>query len=200
MGPTPELDRLWTLTMPQQFEPLLAAVSVPPAALCRRFGSCRIGMGNGACSSRSGGSRGLEGEPTGLATSVTLGLGFGVGCRAPIVLQRWWDAAACHAGEAEVGQSGWLGPRPQPCWRRWPTGPCAAIRERHGVANVELQVDANGGWSEEQARRIHGQRPFRHISVVLLEQPLAPHPDPGSQDTAGFAALKPTLSDAPGGG
>ena len=65
-----------------------------------------------------------------------------------------------------------------------------AIRERsqrQGAA-IELQVDANGGWTVDQAKRM--LEPLAAHRVVLLEQPLAPDLDP-TQDTAGFAALHP---------
>jgi len=57
--------------------------------------------------------------------------------------------------------------------------------QRQGVA-IELQVDANGGWTVDQARRM--LEPLAAHRVVLLEQPLAPDLDP-THDTAGFAAL-----------
>jgi L-alanine-DL-glutamate epimerase-like enolase superfamily enzyme len=53
---------------------------------------------------------------------------------------------------------------------------------------AELQVDANGGWTLDQARRMLPL--LQERGVVLLEQPLAPHLDP-ERDSAGFAALHP---------
>ena len=53
---------------------------------------------------------------------------------------------------------------------------------------AELQVDANGGWTLDQARRMLPL--LQERSVVLLEQPLAPYLDP-ERDSAGFAALHP---------
>ena len=59
--------------------------------------------------------------------------------------------------------------------------------QRQGVA-IELQVDANGGWTVHQARQM--LKPLAAHQVVVLEQPLAPDLDP-TEDTAGFAALHP---------
>ena len=53
---------------------------------------------------------------------------------------------------------------------------------------IELQVDANGGWSLEQARRM--LEPLQSRAVVLLEQPLAPDAD-AERDRQGFADLHP---------
>jgi L-alanine-DL-glutamate epimerase-like enolase superfamily enzyme len=53
---------------------------------------------------------------------------------------------------------------------------------------IELQVDANGGWSLAGARSM--VEPLAAHGVVLLEQPLAPLAD-AEADTAGFAALAP---------
>ena len=59
----------------------------------------------------------------------------------------------------------WVGPRQKPAEGSGP-GHHGAIPA--GVA-IELQVDANGGWTQEQAKRMLESLAFK---VVLLEQPL----------------------------
>jgi L-alanine-DL-glutamate epimerase-like enolase superfamily enzyme len=65
-----------------------------------------------------------------------------------------------------------------------------ALETRSQVAGtgIELQVDANGGWSLAGARAM--VEPLVAHGVVLLEQPLVPLAEPEA-DTAGFAALAP---------
>ncbi|EDY37742.1 muconate cycloisomerase [Cyanobium sp. PCC 7001] len=117
------------------------------------------------------------------ATSVTLGLGSTEAVLAR--LARWWQQLPATRIKLKLGS-----PDGVDHDRALLTAVAAALRQRRqdtGVA-CELQVDANGGWTLEQALAMlplleaHG--------VVLLEQPLAPHPDPAC-DTAGFAALHP---------
>jgi len=68
--------------------------------------------------------------------------------------------------------------------------------QRQGVA-IELQVDANGGWTVNQARQM--LEPLAAHQVVLLEQPLAPRP--GSHaGHSGIRGAAPALSDGLGGG
>jgi uncharacterized NAD-dependent epimerase/dehydratase family protein/L-alanine-DL-glutamate epimerase-like enolase superfamily enzyme len=117
------------------------------------------------------------------ATSVTLGLGSTEAVLAR--LARWWQQLPATRIKLKLGSPDGVD------HDRALLAAVAAALERHrqetGLA-CELQVDANGGWSLEQARAMlpllqaHG--------VVLLEQPLAPHSDP-ERDTAGFAALHP---------
>ena len=60
-----------------------------------------------------------------------------------------------------------------------------ARQERIGEA-IELQLDANGGWTPEQVRLMLQDLETCH--VVLLEQPLAPDPDL-QKNRQGFADL-----------
>lgn len=164
---------------PQRFEPLLAALS-PPAR-------CAIDLALWDWHGQRLGHPlwrlwGLDaGE--GVATSVTLGL-----ASVPAVLDRldrWWMQLPATRVKLKLGS---------------PDGVdhdlslleavAQAITERsqrQGVA-IELQVDANGGWTLDQARRM--LEPLASHQVVLLEQPLAPNLDP-TQDAAGFAVLHP---------
>ena len=59
-------------------------------------------------------------------------------------------------------------------------------REQTGEAH-ELQVDANGGWTVQQAREMQAE--LVAADVVLLEQPVAASLDP-QEDLQGFAALR----------
>ena len=164
---------------PQRFEPLLAALS-PPAR-------CAIDLALWDWHGQRLGHPlwrlwGLDADE-GVATSVTLGL-----ASVPAVLDRldrWWTQLPATRVKLKLGS---------------PDGVdhdlslleavAKAITERsqrQGVA-IELQVDANGGWTLDQARRM--LEPLASHRVVLLEQPLAPNLDP-TQDAAGFAALHP---------
>jgi L-alanine-DL-glutamate epimerase-like enolase superfamily enzyme len=119
----------------------------------------------------------------GVATSVTLGL-------APVDavldrLDRWWTQLPATRVKLKLGSPDGLD---------HDLSLLAAVAQaitdrsqRQGVV-VELQVDANGGWTVDQTRRMLG--PLASHQVVLLEQPLAPDLDP-MLDTAGFAALHP---------
>jgi uncharacterized NAD-dependent epimerase/dehydratase family protein/L-alanine-DL-glutamate epimerase-like enolase superfamily enzyme len=163
----------------QALEPLLAGLS--PPARCgldlalhdwrgKRLGQplWRLwGLDPGACA----------------ATSVTLGLGSTEAVLAR--LARWWQQLPATRIKLKLGSPDGLEHDGALL-----AAVAAALRQRRqdtGVA-CELQVDANGGWSLEQALAMlplleaHG--------VVLLEQPLAPRTDPAG-DTAGFAALHP---------
>ena len=66
------------------------------------------------------------------------------------------------------------------------TGALERRRQSHGT-DCELQVDANGGWSLEQARPMLGW--LAEQGVALVEQPLAALEDPEA-DCAAFAALE----------
>jgi len=63
-----------------------------------------------------------------------------------------------------------------------------AQRQQQAQQALELQVDANGGWTVDQAKAMVTD--LMRADVVLLEQPLAAQLDLES-DTAGFAALAP---------
>jgi L-alanine-DL-glutamate epimerase-like enolase superfamily enzyme len=65
------------------------------------------------------------------------------------------------------------------------SGALRATSETSGH-RCELQVDANGGWNLAMAQELIPW--LADQGVVLVEQPLAPDPDPDA-DTAGFAAL-----------
>ena len=164
---------------PQRFEPLLASLS-PPArcaidlALWDWYGQ-RLGHPLWRL-------WGLDGE-AGVATSVTLGLASvnSVLNR----LDRWWAQLPATRIKLKLGSPDGLDHD-----RSLLEAVAQAITERSqrkGVA-IELQVDANGGWTVDQTRRM--LEPLAAHQVVLLEQPLAPDLDP-TQDTAGFAALHP---------
>ncbi|WP_038557311.1 dipeptide epimerase [Synechococcus sp. KORDI-52] len=164
---------------PQRFEPLLEPLS-PPArcavdlALWDWYGQ-RLAQPLWRL-------WGLD-AADGLATSVTLGL-----ASVPAALNRldrWWRQLPATRVKLKLGSPDGLDHD-----RSLLNAVAQAITERsqtQGVA-IELQVDANGGWTLDQARRM--LEPLASHQVVLLEQPLAPDLDP-TQDTAGFAALHP---------
>ena len=118
-----------------------------------------------------------------VATSVTLGLGSPAAVLAR--LERWWAQLPATRIKLKLGS---------------PDGlahdlallevVAAALEQRRQATGqaCELQVDANGGWDLEAARAM--LEPLQRAGVVLLEQPLAPQPDPEA-DSAGFAALHP---------
>ncbi len=125
---------------------------------------------------------GLDGEH-GVATSVTLGLG-------PVSavldrLNRWWELLPASRVKLKLGSPEGLD------HDRVLLAAVAEAIDRHSQdqgASIELQVDANGGWSLDQARQmLHS---LQQSLVVLLEQPLAPDADP-ERDREGFAALQP---------
>jgi L-alanine-DL-glutamate epimerase-like enolase superfamily enzyme len=161
----------------QALEPLLAPLS-PPArcavdlALLDWWGKSLarpVGELWGLDASRS------------VPTSVTLGLGT-----VPQVLERlerWWMVCPASRVKLKLGS-----PEGVEHDKALVEAVNAALRERwetHGQ-KAELQVDANGGWDLEEARRmVHW---LAATDVVLVEQPLPPRLDP-DQDTAGFAAL-----------
>ena len=163
----------------QALEPLLAPLS--PPARCgldlalhdwwgRRLGRPLWqlwGLDPGAC----------------VATSVTLGLG-----PIPAVLarlERWWQQLPASRIKLKLGSPD--GPDHD---RALLAAVAQAIEQRRQALGsaIELQVDANGGWSLETAKAMLD--PLAAHGVVLLEQPLAPQLDP-ERDTAGFAALAP---------
>ena len=118
-----------------------------------------------------------------VATSVTLGLGH-----VEQVLQRlelWWQQRPASRIKLKLGSPDGLD------HDREVLGAVAAALQREQQRRqqpLELQVDANGGWTLDQTRRM-----LPHLQadgVVLLEQPLAACADP-ERDRAAFADLKP---------
>ena len=172
----PQLEALppWPL---QPLEPLLAGLS-PPAR-------CGLDLALHDWWGQQLGQPlhrlwGLDGRRA-VATSVTLGLGTVEAVLAR--LERWWQQLPASRIKLKLGSPEGLAHD-----RLLVQAVRAALdrREDQRGQGLELQVDANGGWSPDEARAIlpllQAQR------VVLLEQPLAPHPDPEA-DTARFAAL-----------
>lgn len=88
-----------------------------------------------------------------------------------------WLAAGCPAVKIKVGED-W-GSRPERDLAR-----TEQVRDRVGDS-VEVMVDANGGYSAGQARRIG--RDYDDLGVVWLEEPVS------SDDLAGLALLRHTL-------
>jgi len=117
-----------------------------------------------------------------LPTSVTLGLGS----EAAVLerLERWWQQLPASRIKLKLGS-----PEGLDHDRALVRAVAQALERRqqsHGVAG-ELQVDANGGWTLEQARSMLGWLDAE--GVALVEQPLAPLEDPEA-DCAAFAALE----------
>ncbi len=125
---------------------------------------------------------GLDGSSGALATSVTLGLGPVEAVLAR--LERWWQQLPATRIKLKLGSPDGLEHD-----RALVKAVAEALerRQQGQGAPLELQVDANGGWDLDAARRmmeclqVHG--------VELLEQPLPPLLDPEA-DAAGFAALE----------
>jgi len=122
-------------------------------------------------------------QGTGAATSVTLGLGTIEAVLAR--LERWWLQLPATRIKLKLGSPDGLEHD-----RALVMAVHARLRQRqqHDGLACELQVDANGGWTLEDARAMAPW--LASQGVVLLEQPLAPLSDPEA-DAAGFAALKP---------
>jgi len=123
---------------------------------------------------------GLEGAHR-VATSVTLGLG-----QAEQVLerlQRWWNQLPATRIKLKLGS-----PEGLDHDRLLLAAVAEAIerRQQQTQQKLELQVDANGGWTLDQARSMAAD--LQGAGVVLLEQPLPAVLDP-DLDTQGFAAL-----------
>ena len=118
-----------------------------------------------------------------VATSVTLGL-------APVEavlqrLQRWWDQVPATRIKLKLGSPDGLDHD-----RALLVAVAQSLESRRQSTGgaVELQVDANGGWTLDQAKAMVTD--LMRADVVLLEQPLAAQRDP-ERDAAGFAALQP---------
>ena len=115
-------------------------------------------------------------------TSVTLGLG-----QIPAVLARlelWWQQLPATRIKLKLGSPDGLDHD-----LALLQAVAQALEARSGATGtaIELQVDANGGWSLAGARSM--VEPLAAHGVVLLEQPLAPLRDL-ELDTAGFEALE----------
>ena len=175
------LPRLEALdpTNPQQFDPLLAGLS-PPAR-------CAVDLALWDWWGQHFGQPlwalwGLDGERA-VATSVTLGL-----AAVPAVLERlerWWTLLPATRVKLKLGSPDGLDHD-----LALLKAVARAIEQRSQAQGmtIDLQVDANGGWTPEQARRM--LQPLHAEAVVLLEQPLAPDSD-GQRDRQGFADLHP---------
>ena len=172
----PQLDAL-DPDLPQRFEPLLALLS-PPAR-------CAVDLALWDWQGQRLGHPlwrlwGLDGG-AGVATSVTLGL-----AAVPQVLdrlERWWAQLPATRVKLKLGSPDGLDHD-----RSLLEAVAQAITERSQARGVpiELQVDANGGWTVDQAKLM--LEPLAACGVVLLEQPLAPDTDP-ERDREGFADL-----------
>ena len=118
----------------------------------------------------------------GRSTSVTLGLG-------PVdrVLKRleaWWAELPATRIKLKLGSPDGLDHD-----RALVKAVAQALedrRQRTGCPDLELQVDANGGWDLDGARSILGW--LAQQGVALVEQPLPALEDPEA-DAAGMAAL-----------
>lgn len=115
-------------------------------------------------------------------TSVTLGL-------APVAaalerLERWWQQLPATRIKLKLGS-----PEGLEHDRALVEAVAQALERRQQAtgAALELQVDANGGWSADGARAMVGW--LAEQGVALVEQPLPPLDDPEA-DAAGFAALE----------
>jgi len=119
----------------------------------------------------------------GVATSVTLGLASVE--KVLERLQRWWRQMPATRIKLKLGS-----PEGLEHDRALLQAVAIALDERSQRMAVahELQVDANGGWTLEQAKAM--QVDLEQAAVVLLEQPLPARLDP-EEDLQGFAALRP---------
>lgn len=174
----PQLEALDPFVL-QQFEPLLEAMT-PPAR-------CAVDLALLDWHGQRLGHPlwriwGLDGE-RGVATSVTLGLGSVSAVLDR--LDRWWTLLPASRVKLKLGSPDGLEHD-----RLLLRAVDEAIEERQSQqgSSIELQVDANGGWTLDQTRRM--LQPLAVHRVVLLEQPMAPDADP-SRDLQGFAALHP---------
>lgn len=119
-----------------------------------------------------------------VATSVTLGLGTPEAVLAR--LERWWLQLPATRIKLKLGS-----PDGVDHDRVLVLTVVQRLQQRQqqvGGEALELQVDANGGWDLETACAMAPW--LASQGVVLLEQPMAPLPDP-VVDAAAFAALRP---------
>jgi len=100
-------------------------------------------------------------------------------------LERWWEQLPATRIKLKLGSPDGLDHD-----RQLLMAVAAALAQRQQQTQqvLELQVDANGGWTVDQAKAIVTD--LMRADVVLLEQPLAAQLDLEG-DTAGFAALAP---------
>ncbi|MEB3308217.1 MAG: dipeptide epimerase [Cyanobacteriota bacterium] len=117
----------------------------------------------------------------GVATSVTLGLGPTEAVLAR--LERWWLQLPASRIKLKLGSPAGLD---HDLALLEAVAEALERRRQDRGSPCELQVDANGGWSLDAARKMAPA--LECAGVVLLEQPLPPLADP-DLDTAGFAAL-----------
>jgi L-alanine-DL-glutamate epimerase-like enolase superfamily enzyme len=134
----------------------------------------RLGSGVGA----------LWGLDSSIATPTSVTLGLGAVPEVVERLQRWWQALPASRVKLKLGSPEGL--EHDRALVRAVHNALEAHQEATGVA-AELQVDANGGWTQDQAREMVGW--LAEAQVVLVEQPLPPLPDP-EDDAAAFAALE----------
>jgi len=125
---------------------------------------------------------GLDGRRS-VATSVTLGLGSVE--QVLHRLERWWQQRPASRIKLKLGSPDGLDH--DRSLLAAVAGALAQEQQRR-QQSLELQVDANGGWSLDQARQMVAC--LQDHAVVLLEQPLPADEDP-VRDTAAFAALRP---------
>ena len=117
-----------------------------------------------------------------VATSVTLGLASVEAVQQR--LNRWWDQLPATRIKLKLGSPDGLD---HDRALLYAVASMLRIRtQKTGVAH-ELQVDANGGWTVQQARSM--QSDLLAAGVVLLEQPIAASGD-AQEDLQGFAALR----------
>ena len=124
---------------------------------------------------------GLDGRCA-VATSVTLGLASVEGVQQR--LHRWWTQLPATRIKLKLGSPEGLDH--DKALLRAVASMLQTRREQTGEAH-ELQVDANGGWTVQQAREMQAE--LVAADVVLLEQPVAARLDP-QEDLQGFAALR----------
>ena len=117
-----------------------------------------------------------------VATSVTLGLASVEGVQQR--LERWWKQLPATRIKLKLGSPDGLD-HDRALLKRV-ASMLQARTQATGVAH-ELQVDANGGWTVQQATEM--QSSLMAAEVVLLEQPIAASLDP-EEDLQGFAALR----------
>lgn len=86
----------------------------------------------------------------------------------------WWQSADCTAMKIKIGES----------WGRRVDRDLARVRQLGDLAGagVQLMVDANGGYSTGQARRVGAQ--LDDLGVVWFEEPVS------SDDTEGLAVVR----------
>ena len=163
---------------PQALDPLLASLS--PPARCGLDLALHDWWGQrlGQPLQRLWRLDGSRAEPT----SVTLGLGSVEAVLAR--LERWWEQLPARRIKLKLGSPEGL------AHDRQLVEAVAASLERRSQERgepLELQVDANGGWTLEDAQRMVSW--LADQGVVLVEQPLPALVD-AEADAAAFASLE----------